>query len=674
MALVWSVLFLCLTVSSCARIGNVSQKCIEDTTIFLSDLSEGEPTKYAVQMYDAFGKVGSDIEGGNVNRPGSRQECQLAKGPGFSGRYCQVFLKQDPIQYFVGICVPDSCEEEEVQMLVVYETFQHASKSLIPPIPPLILSESTQSIYMTQCFTSTTPDYAIIISLLVCCIFIAGPLAATVYIAIIRWKWQKEVGPGVDTALSTTLNHYGTLMPNGSPTTNNNGCVVQEATLTESCKPKEDIRKKSCLYKFMQAFSLQSNSAGVLSMVNAGGSYTSLNGIRILSLVWIISGHNIQFSAYNNLDNDKRWRKAANNNPLFIVAYSGPVYLAVDSFLILGGLLSANSFLIVLQRAGDTISLRLVASFLFKRLKRVQPLHIFLVCIVIGLFPIMHRGSYWSIAGDEIKNCRKYWWSNVLLMNNLLPVIDICVPWSWYLSVDFQFYITTPILIFLYRLNKYALFAVSTVLMVIPIVASGFITAMVKLPVHQPTTLDYETYYEFYYNKPWTRYGPYLIGVLGGIFLNTKKGPFLKHQWQAVVGWTSSMLVMAVMVALAYVLREVPEQPSAPHAIYQGLHRTLWALAVAWIILACEEGYGGFVNKFLSMKLWVPLSNISYACYMIHPMLIILYNGQQDTPTHYTDITFFYLFLGHTVLSFVLGYFLTVLIEKPYMFLKGFRG
>lgn len=50
---------------------------------------------------------------------------------------------------------------------------------------------------------------------------------------------------------------------------------------------------------------------------------------------------------------------------------------------------------------------------------------------------------------------------------------------------------------------------------------------------------------------------------------------------------------MAVLVGLAYILRETPAYPSVPHALYQGLHRPLWALAVTWIILACEEGYGG---------------------------------------------------------------------------------
>ncbi|XP_036384081.1 O-acyltransferase like protein [Megalops cyprinoides] len=647
---------------------------MQDTNTFLSEIHKDEPSKYAVLMYDAFGKLGSDIEGGNVNRPGSLEECQLVNGPGFSGQYCHVFLKQDETQYFVGICVPDSCDKEEVQTLVVYETFQQEGQSLIPPIPPPIRTESTQGIYTTECFTKIAPDFAIIISLFVCSLLIAVPLAATAGIAVIRWKRRREVGPGVDSPLSATPNHYGTILSNGTPKASTNGCAAREATQMEFGNTREDKSKKSRLYTFMETMSLQSNAVGVWNMAGGGESYSSLNGIRILSLLWIICGHNVQFSASNNFDNDKRWREAVDNNPLYLCSFSGPVYLAVDSFLILGGLLSAKSFMASVQSAGDTLSARLIVSYLFKRLKRVQPLHIFIVCLTIGGFSIVPRGSFWFMAADEIANCRKYWWSNVLLINNLLTVTDICVPWSWYLSVDFQFYATTPLIIYFYRLNKFALFAVAAILLVIPIVASGLITAWLQIPVHQPTTMESEAFYEYYYNKPWTRYGPYLIGVLAGIYMKTKKGHIVKHQWQAALGWISSMIVMALVVWLAYVLRAIPDELSAPHAVYQGLHRTLWALAVSWIILACEEGYGGFINKLLSMKFWIPLSNISFACYMIHPLLIVLYNGEQETPTHYTSYNYFYLFLGHTVMSVIIGYVLTVLIEKPYMFLKRCRG
>ncbi|KAK7131460.1 hypothetical protein R3I94_016552 [Phoxinus phoxinus] len=667
--LTWSavtLMYLFVFHDACAW--NVSQKCTRDTKAFLAELLKETPRKYAVLMYDAFGKIGSDVVGGNVNRPGSQRECLSVEGPEFRGQYCQVFLKQDRLEYFVGVCVPDSCTESDVQTLVVYEVFEQNNISLLPSVPSILMPDSTLGVFMTQCLSdSPNADLSAIVCLFVCCALLALPLIASIYVALIKRKRMREVRSAVGFAQTSNTNQYGAVLTNGSANQSKACSDAPDASQTRNQNAEND---QQAVLSCLQALSVQNSSQGVLAMESSGSSYSSLNGIRILSLLWIISGHTVQLSAWSNLDNDKRWKDMVEKNPLYVLAFSGPVYLAVDSFLLLGGLLSAKSLLNSIQRSDDTLSFSLVAHFLFKRFKRIQPLHLFIVCLTIGLFSVVQRGVFWFIAEDEVFSCKKYWWSNLLLINNLFTITDICAPWTWYLSIDFQFYATTPFLIFLYRINKSLLVVVSSVLLILSSVTGALITGFLQLPVHQPTTLAYESYFQYYYNKPYTRYGPYLLGILAGIYMTTKKERLLKQQWQVVIGWLCSLSIMALLVGLAYVLRDVPPYPSLPHAVYQGIHRSLWAMALVWIILACEEGHGGFVDKILSLGLWAPLSNISFACYLIHPIIIILYNGKQETTMHYTDFNFFYLFLGHLLLTVSIGYVLTVLIEKPYLLLS----
>uniref|UniRef100_A0A672HPR3 O-acyltransferase like n=1 Tax=Salarias fasciatus TaxID=181472 RepID=A0A672HPR3_SALFA len=631
--LVWG----CVAVEN-APASAVSQRCMMDTDTFLRELKQDRPKEYAVLMFDAFGKMGSNVEGGNANQPGLLRQCRSARGPEFSGQYLFLsLLSQGTIQYFVGLCVPDSCREEEVQLLVL----QFHQISLVPPLPSILANESTQEMIMTHCLSNTIdPD--------------ASDVAS----------------------FGTGLNLYGALRTNGpsdkedeSSTSEDNGknkgfhrCVNNSSLLSSpstmfpfavGSDPRRLRSPESGLHRCLQAFSLQAAARGVLGTSSAvpGGGHSSLNGIRVFSLLWIICGHSAQFPVINNLDNYKTWKTTVESSPLYVFTISGPVFLAVDTFLLLGGLLSARSLLCSIKKLLLCINCR------------IQPLHVFIMCLTIGLISLVHWGPYWFPFINTLMDCKTYWWANLLLIIcfHLSPQ---CIPWTWYLSLDFQCYATTPLLVFLYRLNK-GVFAVVAGLLLHPSsytvkflfnISLAFLYSECNVFKFCRTS---EKYVLSYYVKPYTRYGPFLIGVLTGIYLTTKEYQLLKHK-----------VSMALVVGLAYVMRETPADPSTPHALYQGLHRPVWALSVAWIVLACEEGYGGYINKLLSLNIWVPLSNISFACYLVHPVFIILYIGLQETPIHYMDINFMYLFLGHLVLTVAVSYVLTVLIERPYLLLK----
>lgn len=150
-----------------------------------------------------------------------------------------------------------------------------------------------------------------------------------------------------------------------------------------------------------------------------------------------------------------------------------------------------------------------------------------------------------------------------------------------------------------------------------------FIIQLIKICSTIITDCPYRmnvAYERYYYGPMYTRYGPFLIGMVAGILLTTKTDRWLKkkvrtfytrlcvnclnacscssplllvRQWHAAIGWILCLTLLAAVSILPYILDEKPLHPSAPYALYSGTHRSLWALALTWIIVACEEGYGG---------------------------------------------------------------------------------
>ena len=106
----------------------------------------------------------------------------------------------------------------------------------------------------------------------------------------------------------------------------------------------------------------------------------------------------------------------------------------------------------------------------------------------------------------------------------------------------------------------------------------------------------YNVTFDNLYNKPYSRFGSYAIGlILGYILFKTKhikKGSELPNsmaQYAKVivpVGWIISL-------ATFYLIIFGPDLPSEltdlEFTLYQSVFRTSWAISLAWLIFACSK-------------------------------------------------------------------------------------
>jgi peptidoglycan/LPS O-acetylase OafA/YrhL len=201
-------------------------------------------------------------------------------------------------------------------------------------------------------------------------------------------------------------------------------------------------------------------------------------------------------------------------------------------------------------------------------------------------------------------------------------------------------------------------------------VIAGVITYVKNYPAAMPglaaeLNVDINAWYNDVYWVPWCRIGPYLIGVLLGCLLYRFNCKVHMHWVVVICGWC---LAAACNLGILYGLYDEANGHDASwsvNSLYAATHRTLWAVGVAWVIFACVTGYGGIINMLLSWPGFVPLSRLTYAAYLVHPMLIMWNYNNAKSLYHITDVSMIVLFCGHLVLSYGIAFVVSVAFEAP---------
>ncbi|OWF35674.1 O-acyltransferase like protein-like [Mizuhopecten yessoensis] len=662
----------------------VSPQCVQDLGLTTMSLTQSE--LWAIQMLDSMGKLREGILEGNIYFPGSYDECLNIVPPEFSTQYCLIEIGVSIMGYPAalkqGLCVPSTCNEADMLFLI---------NGLLSTIPA-----EGSSTYASKAVcrrpTETKFDMKAIVALSICGLFVALMITSTAF----------DLLRGPCTTKTTTLDTSDKDEKKPKtihevhapiPATFEKGVSVEFPSIiykinsedvkvpaaehdipkiyptapTEESEIPPKQKQRECsdglLVKLFLSFSVWTNGKKLLN-TDQGGALGAVNGIRFLSMTWVILGHTYSFSFEYVLniipffsDIPSRWT--------FMVIING--VLSVDTFFTMSGLLVAYVFLKEMKKAKGRINWFM---FYFHRFWRLTPPYMLVLMISATLFRYLGDGPEWPKDGLEIESCATTWWTNLLYINNFVHADKMCFGVAWYLANDMQFYILSPLMLVpLYFFKKIGVLVCAVFLLGVT-VTTVIISATNNLPITFISTTDTTDYMMLYYIKPYCRMGPYIVGMLAGYVLYEKGLKIKINKYVNLFIWLVAAIVACMVLYGIYESANGNPVDVGLAALYNATSRSLWGACVSWVIFACATGNGGFVNTILSWKAFIPLGRLTYCAYLVHIILMYMNIFSARQHIYATDKTFIYLFLGYLVMSYLVAFVLSLAFEAPMMALE----
>ncbi|KAH9642829.1 hypothetical protein HF086_008460 [Spodoptera exigua] len=279
--------------------------------------------------------------------------------------------------------------------------------------------------------------------------------------------------------------------------------------------------------------------------------------------------------------------------------------------------------------------------FYLSRYVRVTPLLAALVLLQASYFNQFTDGPHWNTVIDQTQRCRNNWWSTLLHIQNLVHLRNMCVPHSWYMAIDFQLYVVSPLVLFWVFSGKklhswIALIGSLTAVLIGSTIYCFNINRQAGnlVPSRFSEMMDYM--FEYYFNTL-TRASPFFVGMICGYILHLYRKSRIQIPWFVVVFfWACSAGILGGIFYFKYRIKQFDWENQLVDNLMNSFMRPIYAVAICWLIIACVHGYSGPINWFLSLDEWRLPARLSYAMYLFHYPLMFSINGSAVAPFYFS--------------------------------------
>ncbi|XP_072376475.1 nose resistant to fluoxetine protein 6-like [Diabrotica undecimpunctata] len=420
--------------------------------------------------------------------------------------------------------------------------------------------------------------------------------------------------------------------------------------------------KKSAHPLFL-AFSVYTNSRKIIATSKKHREQIQIfNGIKSISIAWIIAGHGFNGWLINVANND--YVKKEQRDISFF--YASGAQMSVDSFFFMSGFLLAYLYM---KQKNKPLSLQLksLPYSILHRYIRLTPALAMVYFFQTTIIKHMNDTPvYYALNQAVIKTCHTHWLSFFFYLQNYVNYDDVCVIPSWYLSADMQLFIIAniiliPLSVILAKSNKNfklvmgICWALNILFTVLPLAARLIWT-------------EYDNPYDTH-----SRIIDYSIGIMMGIYIRETSSKYLvKSKILNFVIWTIVLISMGACVVLYQELVYSLRHSHTVQSLYYSFSKPIWCLGLSWITYSCYHGYGGIVNWILSRPILQITAKLSYCMYLVHGIVLTLVSSQFSTKISFSHYNAFKLWCAFFIVTLGFSFIWTLTFESPLVIVEKF--
>jgi len=399
-----------------------------------------------------------------------------------------------------------------------------------------------------------------------------------------------------------------------------------------------------------------------------------MGGMRFYAMLWIIYANTLALSEKGVVANIKNKPKMFDD---FMFTIFPTAYFAADVFLFMSGFLAIYSMLKLTKFNAFTVLYQYL-----RRAYRLIPVLAFVMFTARFLIPRFVEGPMCQRYNEQFGSCDQDFWRNLLLIRNFFAsdISSTCLPWVWFVSVDFQLFLLVPLIAVLFQKSKIGGYVTSLALVGISLILTAVLNGVSDHPGANPY-LDVE-FFNSLYIKPWARAVPYYLGVYIGssfyyhikdeesnsIYLRIKENPWLRA-FMYFTGFSSMFVI--TFVVFDYTQTMGTNWSTAAKVSYATIAPPTFIFGVICWILPALLNRAKLFRFLLTGPILTLLGRVSYMVALCHPILMIAINVTSGQQIYVEGYKMFAIFVGHAFLIYLLATSLNLMIEMP---LRGLEG